>query len=273
MIDTSLLRNCYWDHAFRPVLRYSGYVFMWTGLLGFFLGSVCVFFNSDFNVVARRVRFPLGHPCDVVVDRQRHIYVGLAFYGRIQVYDAEGRFLYGFFADTNGGLFQMEIDGEKRFLTIVCARGDRVFTCTLDGTILSTTRNQNHRFRALMARSADGFVDRVGRRLVIRHAVIWPSIERIEGSDERSLRIKSPCYLWPIDGPTLSIVTTFFGYALVLVVNRGKPSIARVMTMFIRPHCTMRNRKRGAVRFSRRTTQGTKGATRKRLVTFAVLRR
>lgn len=228
MIDTLLSRNRYWDHAFRPAFRCSGYAFMWAGLLGFFLGFVCVLFASDFNVVARHVRFPLGDPCDVVVDRQRHIYVGLAFYGRIQVYDAEGRFLYGFFADTNGGLFQMAIDGGKRFLTIVCARSDRVFTCTLDGKILSTSRNQNHQYRALMARSADGFVDRQGQRLVIRHAVIWPSIERIKGSDERTLRIKSPCYLWPIDGPALSIVTTLFGYTLLLLAgNRGKRSMAR----------------------------------------------
>jgi len=37
----------------------------------------------------RHVRFPLGYPANVVVGRQQRMYVGLAFYGRIHVYDKE----------------------------------------------------------------------------------------------------------------------------------------------------------------------------------------
>jgi len=198
------------------------------GIFGFMLGFVCVSIVPRVAMRARHVRFPLGYPVDVVVDRQQRIYVGLAFYGRVQVYDQEGKFLYGFFAHTNGGLFHMDIDNRNRILTIVSARGNRVFSSTLDGAIFATSRDDNDLFKTLAERSVRGFVDRVGQRYRFQHPVLWPSIDRIEEHGGRSLRIKSPVYLCLIDGPVLSIATTLLGYVLVFLVNRWREQLEQL---------------------------------------------
>ncbi len=50
-----------------------------------------------------KTNFPMKELQNVIVDAHDRVFVGVSGFGRVQVYDTTGRFLYGFFAISSGG--------------------------------------------------------------------------------------------------------------------------------------------------------------------------
>jgi len=79
---------------------------------------------------------PLGHPSGLVVDEEGNIYIGLAFYGKIQVYNSDGVFLRNWHAGASGGAFNMAIS-ENQNIIVSTARGDKQIVFDKLGKVIS----------------------------------------------------------------------------------------------------------------------------------------
>jgi hypothetical protein len=160
-----------------------------TTLLGFFVphcGSM--------------VCFPLSNPEDVIADEQGRIYVTLGFYSRVQVYDHNGRFLHGFFTDTGGGSFRLQIDSDG-LLNVVTARGDRLHVYDECGNLCSSKRIEGDTYTQLSRAHSGGFVDNAGNRYGVKNRLLNPQILRLDRHRNVTLRIRTPIVLWPLIGP------------------------------------------------------------------------
>ena len=100
-------------------------------------GSLPVLLNilMDFHIVRfsdPKIELPLIPPVSLAVGRDGTFYVGLQYWDRIQLYDAEGRFLRGFPIESRGGIFHMGFDDLGRLYAYV-ARGNTRIVFGSDG--------------------------------------------------------------------------------------------------------------------------------------------
>ena len=70
-----------------------------------------------------KTELPLRPPVSLAVAKEGTFYVGLQYWSRIQLYDADGRFLRGFPIESSGGIFHMGFDDLGRLYAYV-ARGN-----------------------------------------------------------------------------------------------------------------------------------------------------
>jgi hypothetical protein len=103
------------------------------GFVGFLSGSY--FYGEN-------VEIPLGDINGFVVDKDDNIYVGCAFYERVQVYNKEGKFIKNWPIEAYGGMFYMS-KSEKDEILITTARGDDQILYNKNGKKLSE-KNIDH---------------------------------------------------------------------------------------------------------------------------------
>jgi hypothetical protein len=170
-------------------------------LLAFGVGILCQILGPQNPHVGRTVCLPLGIPEDVVADEKGRIYVVLTFYQRVQVYDPDGTFLFGFFTQTQGGSARLRIDADGR-LNVVTTRGKRVHVYDESGNLLSSKEAaDNQLYRQLARDHVRGTGDVHGNRYVIREPLWNPQIVRYDNQGSATLRIATPAVLWMLIGP------------------------------------------------------------------------
>lgn len=81
----------------KYVTRIIAVLFTVIGCIGFFAGALTGL-GFDFRNLDS-FELPLGNLRGIAVDSEGNIYCGLQFYSRIQVYDAQGNFIYGKFVN------------------------------------------------------------------------------------------------------------------------------------------------------------------------------
>lgn len=102
-------------------------------LTGFVLSSLILQFP---NVQLADIDFPLSSPSALAVERNGNIVVASGFYGRIQVYSSEGRFLRGFFYPGEGGNVRIVCDRNGQYLVYV-ARENLEYVFSGNGHLLA----------------------------------------------------------------------------------------------------------------------------------------
>src|SRR6478735_842158 len=105
-------------------------------LIGFtgFVGGLLI----TTSVIEFTKELPLGDTEGIVVDKFGRIYIGLGFYGKVQVYDNEGHFLRNWKVESSGGSFRIDLTKEQNIL-IATARGNKQIVYDTNGNILSKT--------------------------------------------------------------------------------------------------------------------------------------
>ena len=81
------------------------------------------------------IELPLAEIEDVAVSDDKRIYFALMHLARVQVYDGNGRFIRNFEVETSGGMFCLDIDGDR--LTVAVARRSAFDEFDLDGRRVS----------------------------------------------------------------------------------------------------------------------------------------
>jgi hypothetical protein len=110
------------------------------GFIGWLTGFLLILLNVGLNLkVPDSFELPLGQLSSIAVDSEGNIYCGAQFYARIQVYNPEGRYLYGKTLDTNG-LFWIRINSNDE-LEVAAARGNKRYIFDKDGNLLSNRSN------------------------------------------------------------------------------------------------------------------------------------
>ena len=164
------------------------------GIVGFLAGAVVALAGHRLSL--RSVEFPLGHVQDIAVDHQGNIILALGFYGRIQLYDANGRFRRSWSADALGGEFTVSFRQPDLVASYAGRRGSTVFY-TLAGEPVREERDE-----------ASGSPDDKplsiagpgGTRLSVHRPLFWPMVVRETDRGVATL-IAEPWYLRPVEGP------------------------------------------------------------------------
>ena len=104
------------------------------GMVGFFGAALSA--TGGLRWLPRTTQFPMGFVDGAVTDRAGNFYCPSTSFGRIQVYDRNRQFLYGWFVDASGGSFRIHMDPEDR-LEVVTARGRTRYLFDLHGKHIS----------------------------------------------------------------------------------------------------------------------------------------
>ena len=171
-----------------------GVIMALVGAAGFLSGFVLA---SGMDQSALRTReFPLGDVQGMVVDSQGRIFLGLAFYGRIQRYDPRGDFELGWAALSDGGPFTLALRGNDTILSEVGRRHAQLLF-DADGHLMAERPSPMQRSLptgdALTAERPDG------SRLELRHGLFSSSIVRDSAGVVTPL-IKGPRFLRYLGG-------------------------------------------------------------------------
>ena len=179
------------------------------GLVGFLGGAVVAIAGS--RVPLRGVEFPLGDVQDIAIDADGNVALALGFYGRIQVYDAIGRFRGSWSADALGGAFTVSFRSSDRVASYANRRGSTVlFTASGERIAEESTATPPGSKESLGVTTAHGATITVKRRL------FWPTV-LIEKGGTTSTLLSEPWYLRPIEGP----IATWLLMVLGGVLNRS----------------------------------------------------
>jgi hypothetical protein len=178
-----------------PGLRKTlGALMALVGGAGFFSGFI--FSSGTDQHALRSFEFPLSDVQSMVVDSQGRIFVALAFYGRIQRYDSQGRFQRGWAAQSEGGPFALGLRGKDTIVTEVGRRQAQLLFDP-DGRLLA--ERPNPRQQSLPTGDPVTAIGPDGSLLELRHGLFSSSIVHDSAGVVTAL-IKGPLLLRYLGG-------------------------------------------------------------------------
>jgi hypothetical protein len=206
------------------VVRVLAIVFLFVGLVGWLVP----FFPG--RAFRSHTELPNSEPHGIAIDKEGNIYCGSAFYGRIQKYDPNGRFLRGF--DTHGGTgmgtdfgFYTE-DLNLCILISGLARSqkDSFYRLTVydsKGNVLSTekyTKPGTDYFYPVNNRVADS-----AGNIYLFKGFLFPRVIRTSENGAKSAIIKTPLWLWFFQAPFPSFA--FFFVSMFIIIFLAKEAV------------------------------------------------
>jgi len=149
--------------------------------------------------VLMQIRFPLGLPGGLCVNRKGEIYCALNTYSRIQAYDKDGNFIRGWFAYIQkAGPSDVIIDANG-LIHVETTYSDRSYDVfNSEGELLE------NRSRSLYEEKKSGFLetkDNLGNTYKIKDVWFYPKIVKIDSKGTESTVISDPWYLWIFKAP------------------------------------------------------------------------
>lgn len=174
-------------------------LFLSIGSIGFFAGAITGL-GFDFRNLDS-FELPLGHLEGIAVDSEGNIYCGLQFYSRIQVYDAEGKFIYGKFIDSAGGVFRIRIN-ERDQLEVATVRNDKLYLFEKDGTLVNELSGVGHYFNDFGETGETRCHDKRDNTTYFRRPSLLGSyIAKRDSSGVKKVVVKTPFHKWLFMGP------------------------------------------------------------------------
>jgi len=122
-------------HGRRRVLLALGGLLLAVGLAGFFGSALSAV--GGLNWLRPSFEWPVGFASGVITTKDRTHIVPHTPSGRIQVYDADWRFLRGWHVDAGGGKFKL-IPSDPYTFEVITARGQHHYVFNLDGRLDSS---------------------------------------------------------------------------------------------------------------------------------------
>lgn len=161
------------------------------GLVGF-LGSAASA-TGQLNWLPPSFEWPVGTVSNAVTTKDGLNIVPNVPSGRIQIYDADWKFLRGWPIEAGGGVFKLFLREEGR-IHVATARGRRHLVYSLDGDLMSNSSCEPNSFNS--------FPDQ-GRKATVPTS-LW---------------------LWPMSNPAVSWAFGFFGMVFLIAArSRVKPN-------------------------------------------------
>jgi hypothetical protein len=186
LIETSMTVTKLWD--------WMSVTAALVGVFGFLGGAVVAMAGNRLPLQA--FEFPLGDVQGVDVDREGNVVLALGFYGRIQLYDANGRFRRSWSADALGGSFTVCFQSPDLVASYAGRRGS---------TIVYNLAGERVREDAEPARpktqSAALSIEAPDRsRVTVHRRLFWPKVVRDKGGVTSTL-VEERWYMRLAEGP------------------------------------------------------------------------
>jgi hypothetical protein len=189
----------------RWVNRLAGWALV-VCIFAFASSLIFVFIGVRVNSFLRHVDFPLSDPQDLAVDRTGNIHLILGFYGRVQVYAADGKFLRGYFVPSKGSPIRIWVgpDGNMNFglvqtnKVLVYSRGDE----PIQSYAIKSVSDKVAQLKTAPVAGGDKFI--------VRNRLLAPEIVKTNSKGQVLMRIRSPWWLWPMIGPVPCAISVAF---------------------------------------------------------------
>ena len=166
------------------------------------------------GIVHYQGELPLGHVNSIAVDNRGLIYVGLGFYGQIQVYNYSGDFIRHWEVDALGGMFEMDAT-ENNNILVRSYRGHKLLLYNQYGEIISIdtikTLASNFERSVTTYTTGEGITYKV-------EGWLFPKIVRF--SPLRQTVIKQNIYFQIMQGPFPAWFWLALGTALRFALDR-----------------------------------------------------
>lgn len=211
----------------KYILAKTAFLIIAIGFFSFVGGSLVVL--GLYRIIPDSFEMPLGHLKGIAVDSEGNIYCGAHFYSRIQVYDSEGKFLYGKCIDTGGGTFWIRINSNDQ-LQVAIARGDKIYTFDNKFNLLHKRSNVPD-YSAGFEKAGEHYCYDEKRditylvRSIYNIPLFGSRVVKIDSSGKESVIIQTPFHKWLFMGPFPAISFVVFGAINYLIVDkkfRGK---------------------------------------------------
>lgn len=205
----------------RQVIRVWCILSLVTGIFATVAASVYRQYIGPRNPsAAASVEFPLSEVADVVADQNGKIIVVLSVYGRLQVYDVSGRFLYGRYVPV-GGAFRLFFDQQGR-LNVVSARSNKILTYDAQGRIVKREKDLKGKIFQKQTERTLTFTDSKGNHYSVRHPHWNPEIIRKDKTGRQTLSISTPWYLKPLIGNFYSWMMVMASLFMIWLLHERK---------------------------------------------------
>jgi hypothetical protein len=121
------------ETRWKRLLLYIGPFFLGVGAIGFFGSALSSI--GGLNWLPKSFEWPVGNAKGVVTTADRFFVVPHVPSGRVQIYDANWKFLRGWHVDARGGSFRLHISNGNQ-INVMISRGQRHYVFDLDGTLV-----------------------------------------------------------------------------------------------------------------------------------------
>jgi len=205
----------------KKIFFVVGLIFILFGLTGFFSGVFSAF--GMLKWIPESVEFPLAGIEGIAVNREGSLFVASGPYSRIQVYNAKGEFVRGWFLDdTGGGALKIKINDENEII-VATARGNHIYIFNENGRLLQSGKYDND------TGYWDSFVQK-GKHLSDETAGLQYDVEGLvfpriiqTNPDGKTKKIgRNAFYLFPFQGPFQGWVMAVVGMFLIARAEKKK---------------------------------------------------
>ncbi len=163
-----------------------------------------------------KVEMPLGYVNGIAIDNTGNIYIALAFYGRVQVYDKTGHYLAGWNIDAAGGSFRIKIKKDDE-LNVATVRNGLLLTYSLAKGLIDKQHDERA-FNDIGAESDNYVQCDDGTIYRVRGSIFYPHIVKRETSGKIETIIHLPFRKWLFMGPFPAFLFGFIG-VIITVIN------------------------------------------------------
>ncbi len=161
-----------------------------TGFLGGFMAAA-----GASAYVPSGVALPLGAVQSWHVDTAGNIYLALAFYGRVQQYDAQGRYIRGWAVPTSGGPLTLA-SADPGEIAVYAARPERRFLYDTAGQSLGSISADHFPEDTVATRPSA-----TGGQLEFIRSQLWPQVVHHRPDGTRVTLIQPTLPWWLLQGP------------------------------------------------------------------------
>lgn len=200
------------------------------GIIGFLSGVMI-----PSGLIPDSFEMPLGDLQGIAVDSEGNIYCGAQFYSRFQVYNAEGKFLYGKCFNSGRGTFKIKVNSDDK-IEIMTYRGQRKYLFDKDGTLLNERKNLST-YKVGFEQVDDFYYYDKKQEItyqikpillppvILAHSTLiapfGSHVVKKDVSGKQTVIIKTPLYKWLFMGPFPSLLFILIG-GLVYSIIIGK---------------------------------------------------
>lgn len=172
-------------------LFFSALVLLLIGGFGFLRGFVTTMNAQSLEKTTQKL--PLGGLEGVIIDNSGRIYCVSNFYGRVQVYDANGRFMYGLKVGTVQDIY---FDKDQNLM--VQTKGNILNVFNQQGIIISQSENEAE-YGDLASKRIN--FDEFGNQYKIKSPVLFPHITQITPGGKERIIVANSFWEWLLAGP------------------------------------------------------------------------